>query len=73
MSQWITSVPSYELGRGGAGTDTPSGVITTTAWVCSGGRHEWLPWLHRADGYVTRCVHCGREEQFADTEEGTGT
>jgi hypothetical protein len=47
-----------------------TGFDNPVIWVCSGGQHEWLPWLHRADGYVTRCVHCGREEQFDDTVKG---
>ena len=75
MSNWVTSLPSYELGRGGTieTSEGPgfSGVLTTTVFYCSGGSHEWLPWLHRGDGYVTRCIHCSREETF-DEVEGDG-
>ena len=90
MTDWMTSAPSYELGKGrpplpmaspvDTGFSNPviqtsspgrSGVLTTTVFYCSGGSHEWLPWLHRGDGYVTRCIHCSREETF-DEVEGDG-
>lgn len=31
------------------------------AGVCP---HDWLPWLHRGGSSYTRCLNCGREEQW---------
>lgn len=43
---------------------TTGGHSHGVAWNCTAGKHEWLPWVHRGGSAYTRCVHCGRVEQW---------
>jgi hypothetical protein len=53
-------------------TSTPDNGLGQIAWNCSGGVHEWLPWCRIDDGsFVTRCIHCRREERFGPDAEPT--
>lgn len=39
--------------------------VATVYFGCPNGSHEWLPWCRLDDdSFVTRCIHCSREERI---------